>query len=202
MRRLEIRPGFVILCALACFFLPGAVFWPFVLLGCAHELGHLAALGLCGVPVEGVRLGALGAVIETDPMAPGAELVCALAGPAVNLLAFWVLRRAWPGAAILSLAMGLGNLLPVYPLDGGRALRAALILALPIPAAIAVGTAAEALTLIALGVGALLLCRRWGTMPAVLYALLLANLARERNFLLPSGQIPDIMKKTKRRGKI
>lgn len=201
MSRLDVRPGFVVLCCLACFLLPGDVFWSALLLGAAHELGHLAALCLCAVPVRRIRLGALGAVIETGTMAPRTEFVCALAGPAVNLLACWALRRGLPGAAILSLAMGAGNLLPLYPLDGGRALRAALIAALPLRAAAAVGGAAEALTLAALAVGALLLCRRFGAGPAVLYALLLANLARERNFMLPSGPIPDIMKKTTARGK-
>ena len=57
--------------------------------------------------------------------------------------------------------------------------------------------AAEALTLCALGIGALILSRRFGPLPAALYALLLANLARERIFLLPSGTLADIMKKKK-----
>ena len=61
----------------------------------------------------------------------------------------------------------------------------------------AISGAAEALTLCALGIGALILSRRFGPLPAALYALLLANLARERIFLLPSGTLADIMKKKK-----
>ncbi len=197
MRRLELKPGFVALCSLACFLLPPEIFWPCVLLGSIHELGHLAALTACTVTVEGVRLGALGAVIETGPMGPWAELLCAMAGPAVNLFAFWALRRPWPRAALISLLIGACNLLPLYPLDGGRALRSALSLTLPLPAAMAAGSAVEALTLAALGLGALLLCGRFGMLPALLYFLLLANLAREGNFLLPSGRIPGIMNKNK-----
>ena len=201
MNRLEVRPGFVFLCALACFFLPGPVFWPFLCMGALHELGHLAALTACAVPVSAVRLGFFGAVIETGPMPPLREAVCALAGPAANLSAFWAMHRTWPRAAVISLALGACNLLPLRPLDGGRALSAVLIRFLPLQTALRICVAVEVLTLAALGVGALLLCRRFGALPAVLYAVLTANLARERNFLLPSGLIPDIMRKTKRRGK-
>ena len=197
MRRLELRPGFVTLCILVCFFFPASLLWPFLLLGTLHELGHLAALSVCAVPVEGVRLGFFGAVIHAGPMSLGQEAFCALAGPAANLFAFWTLRRAWPGAAVASLALGLCNLLPIRPLDGGRALWAFSARLLPLPAAMAISGAAEALTLCALGIGALILSRRFGPLPAALYALLLANLARERILLLPSGTLTDIMKKKK-----
>ena len=201
MRRLEIRPGFVVACALACVLLPEQLFWPLLSMAALHELGHLAALSACGAPVRTVRLGFFGAVIGTMPMPPARELICALAGPAVNLFAFRVLRRAWPKTAVVSLALGACNLLPVRPLDGGRALWAMLLRLLPLSAALRICVAVEVLTLAALGVGALLLCRRFGALPAVLCAVLTANLARVRNFLLPSGLIPDIMRKTKRRGK-
>lgn len=192
MSRLEIRPGFVALVCLACFFVPAGVFWPFVLLAAAHELGHLAALCGCGVPVRSVSLGFCGAVIRTGPMAPAAEAVCALSGPAVNLLAFRTLRTVYPGAAIISLVLGMCNLIPVWPLDGGRALLAIGLLLLPAPAALRIQAVTEVLVLCALGIGALALCRYFGILPALLYAGLL--LAKQRNFLLPSGALPDIMK--------
>ena len=197
MRGLEIRPGLVGLCILICFLFPATAFWPFLLLGTLHELGHLAALTLCAVPVTGVRLGAFGAVIDAGPMGPAQEVFCALAGPAVNLFAFWALRRAWPGAAVVSLVLGLCNLLPIRPMDGGRALWAVLIGLLPLSTAMAVCGAMETLALCALGIGALALCRRFGAMPAMMYALLLVNLGRERKFLLPSGKIADIMEQKK-----
>ena len=200
MRRPEVRPGFIILCALACLLLPEPLFWPLLSMGALHEAGHLAALSLCAVPVEGLQLGFFGAVIGTGTASPGREAICALAGPAVNLFAFLALRRAWPGAAVVSLALGACNLLPLRPLDGGRALSALLLRLLPLPTAMGICGAVEALTLSALGIGALCLCRRFGPLPAILFALLLANRARERNFLLPSGRFPDIMKKTSARG--
>ena len=192
MSRLELRPGFA---ALACL---GFYLWPrgfcvFALLGLLHELGHLAALALCGVRVERVRLRALGAVIETASCAHSAEALCALAGPAVNLFAFWALRRIEPGAALISLLLGACNLLPVYPLDGGRALRAVCAQFLPLRTVNAVDAVASACTLASLGLAGLALSRRYGLLPVFAFALLLLHIARERNLLLPRRGLSDIM---------
>ena len=193
MNLLELRPGFVTLACLACYLLPGRVFWTWTLLCALHELGHLAALALCGVRVERVRLRALGAVIETNHCSHSAEAICALAGPAVSLFAFWALRRALPGAALISLLLGICNLLPVWPLDGGRVLRAACAQFLPLRAVNIVDAVASACTLAALGLAVLALLRRYGLLPVFAYALLLLHIARERNLLLPSRGLSDIM---------
>ena len=105
-----------------------------VLLAAAmHECGHLAALALYRVPVDGVRLGGFGAVIYARGAARlsyGRELAVTLAGPAVNLLCAPLLsalsaRCAWAWGYLFAGAhavLGVYNLLPIPPLDGGRAL--------------------------------------------------------------------------------
>ena len=90
-----------------------------------HELGHILALWACGARVRRLRLGLLGAVMEVGgAMSYGQELAAVLAGPCANLLAAAVLGRLeQPAAAGAHLVLCAFNLLPICPLDGGRALR-------------------------------------------------------------------------------
>lgn len=101
--------------------------WTAALIGAAviHEAGHLIALWACGVRVSRITVGPSGAKIETGPMEPGQELFCALAGPAAGLMVclFW---RFAPRLALCALVQSAFNLLPIYPVDGGRALRAGI----------------------------------------------------------------------------
>lgn len=105
-----------------------------------HECGHFLVLRLCGARVYALRLGVLGAVLETDcaRLPYGRELAGIVSGPAANFLAAAGLAAASrfraaafarsPFAALCgaNLALCAFNLLPVRPLDGGRALECAV----------------------------------------------------------------------------
>jgi len=132
-----------------------------------HELGHLAAMLLFGIPVREIDITPLGAVIRTAPAVPNAcrDAVVHLAGPAVNLLcaALLLLPGCTPAMqifALSSLALALFNLLPIRSLDGGCA--AAILLTSVIPAhAQIIGELLSAASLAALWLTAgylLLLC--------------------------------------------
>lgn len=122
----EISPAFIgFLCAY-CYFDPGQTFFPFLISVILHEAGHLAALLLCGAKIYRLRLEALGAAIETEPLSYPKELASAAAGPTVNLLLFSLTLRKNPPFAMVNLCLLVFNLLPFYPLDGGRMLRALL----------------------------------------------------------------------------
>ena len=188
MKRLEIQPGFVALLCFLFYISPAAVFWSFLICSLLHELGHLAALTFFSVKVRHIRLGALGTVMETEPMAQSTEVICALAGPLVNLFCFWALRPCLPGAALISLLLGCYNLLPVYPFDGGRALRAILCLCLSLRAGLFAESVIAALTLAAIGIGVIALYRGFGFLPLIVYCMLLVRIAIERNYCCESAR--------------
>lgn len=102
-----------------------------------HELGHSWVALRKGCHVREIMLLPIGGVAKLDqvPTRPMDELLMAAAGPAVSLLLaaiFWVLPGNgivdifWKGLAGINLMLGLFNLLPSFPMDGGRIFRALL----------------------------------------------------------------------------
>lgn len=110
----------------------------------AHELGHSLVAQRAGIRVKAITLWFLGGVAELDREAdrPEAELRIALAGPAVSLLLAGAFLVTWLGIAgtfgstlvgtvvgwlaFANLVLGIFNLIPAAPLDGGRVLAALL----------------------------------------------------------------------------
>lgn len=110
-----------------------ALIWGCVLFGSVllHELGHAWAAQIKGIRTHSVVLHPFGGYAALDQQPSGNdEILIAAAGPAVNLvlagLGFLLVAVHpifWSLFAI-NLALGLFNLLPALPLDGGRILRA------------------------------------------------------------------------------
>lgn len=90
-----------------------------------HESGHLAALYFFKSPPLGIKFDFFGMKIETSKklLSPAREIICAAAGPLINLVAAALLHFfKYSDSALLSLGLALFNLLPVSVLDGGRIL--------------------------------------------------------------------------------
>ena len=125
---LECTAGFYIGIALAILLLPWEVLAAFLVASGFHEFCHIVALRCCHVPIRQIKLSAFGAKIETAAMIPEQELVCAAVGPIASLLLVF-LAHWFPILAIFGLCQGLFNLLPIYPMDGGRVVRSIFLLA-------------------------------------------------------------------------
>ncbi len=109
----------------------------------AHELAHSLVGRVNGIPIESITLFIFGGVAQMTKEAtrPGAELKMAAAGPICSLvigglfgLIFWLFRSYAPEPitimvlwlAVMNGVLAAFNLIPGFPLDGGRVFRALL----------------------------------------------------------------------------
>jgi len=104
----------------------------------AHELGHVLTGRRYGIEFKSIRFFIFGgaATMANQPPTPKSEFFMALAGPIVSLalalVGYTILPfiTGGPEAALvnnlshLNLVLGIFNMLPIFPMDGGRCLRA------------------------------------------------------------------------------
>lgn len=137
-----------------------------------HELCHAAAICLLGGQVYGLHIGAGGMKMETAPLPPGKELIAALAGPIGSALLI-LLARWLPRTAVCGAVHCVYNLLPLFPMDGGRVLSSTIDLCLPGGQGRRVFEISQRVLRLLLGLAGLLAGLRWGIWPAMAGFLLL-----------------------------
>lgn len=109
-----------------------------------HEMGHALVARAKGIPIRGINLFLFGGVAEMteEPASAWSEFLMAIAGPLVSVVlavCFWSLSYVgdavdWPVAAVvfcyylalINTTVLIFNLVPAFPLDGGRVLRSVL----------------------------------------------------------------------------
>ena len=123
--KISVSPGVYFLLPAAALLLPLRWVLAWVLAVSVHELGHYFALKLCRVPVFSLAVTASGVRMATGELRGREALLCAIAGPMAGF-SLILLSRYLPCTAFCGWLQGMFNLVPVYPLDGGRALRAIL----------------------------------------------------------------------------
>jgi Zn-dependent protease/CBS domain-containing protein len=147
--QLRVHITFLLLIGLLALGSAGAAMFLLLLFSCVvlHELGHAFAAKAFGINTPDITLLPIGGVarLERMPEEPLQELLIAVAGPAVNVIisscvfltggSFVYPLRPDMGLtdAILTInvILVLFNLLPAFPMDGGRVLRALLATRLP-----------------------------------------------------------------------
>jgi Zn-dependent protease/predicted transcriptional regulator len=157
-----------------------------VLFACVvlHEIGHSLVAQAFGIPVRNITLLPIGGVsqMEKNPDTPGHELLIAVAGPLVNFAIAGLLLVTTDVASILertpaaeltktmvpglptallflfmaNLFLAAFNLVPAFPMDGGRVLRAFLAMFLGLAAATRIAAAVGQVLAMALGLFGLL----------------------------------------------
>lgn len=154
-----------------------------------HELGHMLAARRFGIRTIEIVMFPIGGVSRPERQpAPRQELWISLAGPVVNLaiagalMAWMTTQQGWVALETLreptdanlaeriafgNLALFLFNLLPAYPMDGGRILRSVLALSRPVEQATRIAAGAGQGLAILIGLAGLL----WGNFMLMFVAL-------------------------------
>ena len=169
---IKISPQLYILAAIIILVLPLPWLLGWILAVIIHEFFHCIALCFVGKEIGCIQFGLQGAKIDTQAMSDWQTVFCALAGPVGGLFILSI-RCIFPEAALCSLLLSVYNLIPISPLDGGRAFRAGMHMVLPEPVSEAVSEIIEKIALIVICLVSLFSSFAWklGVMP-LLFAIL------------------------------
>lgn len=131
---LNVSAGFCLQLALLLLLVPFRWLCAILLAAIFHEFCHYAAIRLLTGNRSNVRLFSYAAHMNLPEMSCGAEILCSLVGPIGGIL-LGMLWLWFPRLAMAGVLQSVYNLLPIYPLDGGRVLRCLLKIAASPPKA-------------------------------------------------------------------
>lgn len=138
--KITVHPLFIVLGIASALFGGLPIFVIYALTALLHECGHIFYASKIGIECNKISLMPYGAaaMCSTEGISPIDEIKLAIAGPAVNAFMcvfcaglWWFYPQTYPYTEIIfeaSKVMLIINLLPAYPLDGGRVVRCILAL--------------------------------------------------------------------------
>lgn len=138
--KIRVKDSFWLLLAIIILLDPNGIFLYFLAAAAVHELGHWIVIRLCRGTVTRFEISAAGGAMQyhLPHLSVRSEVLIALGGPLFGLI-LWLAaglshHELLAGA---SLVLSIFNLLPIPPLDGGRALDCLFAPGHPLPQALA-----------------------------------------------------------------
>ena len=129
--KIRIKPSFWLVLCLIFYFQPAFVAVA-LLSSLIHEAGHMAAILISGGSIQTFELSVFGAVFDANisRLSKVQKVLVYLSGPTVSIAAslilFCLCGKSFSiicfSAGVINFTLGLINLLPIRPLDGGNAL--------------------------------------------------------------------------------
>ncbi len=115
-RRISVHPSMILWLSILIYLQPRLSI-AFLLAAAVHELGHFTALSLMGKPPNQLSLSFWGANMDIPALSYGQAAMAYAAGPLFSLILGLYLPIC-PALGLMSLSLGLFNLLPICGLDG------------------------------------------------------------------------------------
>lgn len=132
--KIKIHPLFWILGIILVFLGEGYLFIAYIFTAVVHEFAHSIAASYYNCRMRQITLYPFGAVLygEFSNLKPSEEIIVAISGPLINLITavlftalWWIMPELYIYTDVIvmvNVSIAMFNLLPVYPLDGGRIL--------------------------------------------------------------------------------
>lgn len=117
----KLEPGLLIGLAIAILVVPISWLTAWIIAVAIHELGHYCVLRICTKGIYGAQFGGGGIKLYTEELGR-VEGLCALAGPVASFIVSMTCIP-FPRLRICAFVQAIYNVLPIYPLDGGRILK-------------------------------------------------------------------------------